>query len=470
MSELSNCGAQRHGGGRPRKGSLEFRGGTWHARLTVTIEGEAIRKWFDLETDNRAVARRKMARLLAKHVAPNLEAAAVEVARPESYSELAVRVALKRREEGIADCRTKKFREGLWVLPEIGTLAVNQVRPEHIAGIYENARAKGRSLSLLRNLRTVMQSRFNVALEEEVIAESPTKRVRIPKVKIDRRERAVLTDAELITYLAWQHPSEGRQMAVLERQVMSALARMFGGLRTGDIHGLRWEHFDTNEGAFTWGMALRRKTARPQRIEVPGALRPILADWWARKGKAAVGPVFPLLRGKSAGEGRTHKASHAKALRRDLQAAFAAHREANKSLPTEVLDTFAPGPRSARWLELFEQTEFTRPVDFHSWRRKFVQALADIGLSAQQAQKLAGHADLAAHERYLRNTTRTLVIPSGALPNFTTRVLPRCRPKLKNPDSQSAFISSALEKIRTSDIRFRRPTLYPAELRARRGQ
>jgi hypothetical protein len=36
---------QKHAGGRPRKGSLEFRGKTWHARLTVTVDGEAVRKW-----------------------------------------------------------------------------------------------------------------------------------------------------------------------------------------------------------------------------------------------------------------------------------------------------------------------------------------------------------------------------------------------------------------------------------------
>ncbi len=45
MSEHSNeRNTNKHAGGRPRKGSLEFRGGTWHARLTVTVDGEAIRK------------------------------------------------------------------------------------------------------------------------------------------------------------------------------------------------------------------------------------------------------------------------------------------------------------------------------------------------------------------------------------------------------------------------------------------
>jgi len=173
-----------------------------------------------------------------------------------------------------------------------------------------------------------MQSRFNSAVEDEIIASSPVARVRIPKAKIDRRERAVLTDTELAIYLAWAHPLKHHQLAVLERQTMSALARMFGGLRTGDIHALNWGHFDITTddageplGLFTWGMALRRKTARPQRIAVPDSLRPILRDWWTRAGKPSTGLVFPALRGKRAGVGVKKGVSHAEAMRRDLQAA-----------------------------------------------------------------------------------------------------------------------------------------------------
>ena len=306
---------------------------------------------------------------------------------------------------------------------EIGPLPVTGVRPEHIGGIYENARKAGKSLSLLRHIRTVLRSRFAVAIEDETIQASPTDRARLPKIAIDRRERAVLNDVELQIYLTWIHPVEHRQHAVIERQAMSALARMFGGLRTGDIHALNWDHFDTSStpdlaGAFTWGMALRRKTARPQRITVPEALRPILRDWWMRAGKPTMGPVFPPLRGKHAGEGSKKDVSHAAGLRRDLKATFIEFRKANAKLSTDILDAIVPAKDSARWLELFEETEFTRPVNFHSWRRKFVQALADIGLNAQQAQKLAGHSDLAAHERYLHSTSKTLTIPAGALPDL----------------------------------------------------
>jgi hypothetical protein len=70
----------------------------------------------------------------------------------------------------------------------------------------------------------------------------------------------------------------------------------------------------------------------------------------------------------------------------------------------------------------------TKPVDFHSWRRAYSQALADANVSAQQAQALAGHASLDAHQRYLNNTAKMREVPAAALPNL--RVLPCAVPKL----------------------------------------
>lgn len=57
-------------------------------------------------------------------------------------------------------------------------------------------------------------------------------------------------------------------MALLERQVMACVSRCFGGLRTGDLHALRWESLDTAEGMFRFGWAARKKTARPQLLEI----------------------------------------------------------------------------------------------------------------------------------------------------------------------------------------------------------
>jgi integrase len=112
----------------------------------------------------------------------------------------------------------------------------------------------------------------------------------------------VLTDAELVAYLGYVHPQEHWRAAILERQVMACIARVFAGLRTADLHSMRWDALDSADGAFTWGWAPRQKTRRPQLLEVPEMLRPMLRDWWERHGRPTSGLVFPARRGRRAGE------------------------------------------------------------------------------------------------------------------------------------------------------------------------
>ncbi len=103
-------------GGRPRKGSLEWRGGTWCGRVTVTVDGESIRRWVRLETDNKVVARRKLARVLNEQN-KDLVAVKVSAARGETYSDLATRVGACRKVEGIVDTESEDGRERKWRTP-----------------------------------------------------------------------------------------------------------------------------------------------------------------------------------------------------------------------------------------------------------------------------------------------------------------------------------------------------------------
>ncbi len=93
---------------------------------------------------------------------------------------------------------------------------------------------------------------------KEQLPENVAKRVKLPKSGRANPERAVLDDFELARYLAWQHPQEDHQSAVLERQTMSCVARLFGGVRTGDLHVIRWEELDATNGRFAYGYAPRK--------------------------------------------------------------------------------------------------------------------------------------------------------------------------------------------------------------------
>ncbi len=223
---------------------------------------------------------------------------------------------------------------------------------------------------------------------------------------------------------------------------------------------MTWEHFDASEKGFTRGKALRRKTKKPQWITVPDMLRPILLDWWERHGRPTTGLMFPCLRGKEAGKGEKTGVSHAAAMRRDLARYFGLETLNGEGKWEPTTDR----EKTDRERELLEETDVTRPVDFHGWRRRFVQALADTGMSSQQAQVLAGHASLSAHERYLRNSTKTLTIPAAALPQLGVSWQSAT---IRSPsDSQPSTKFSTPGRTRTCDQWVRNPLLCPTELRA----
>ena len=94
--------------------------------------------------------------------------------------------------------------------------------------------------------------------------------------------------------------------------------------------------------------------------------------------------------------------------------------------------------------ELLTETEYTRPVDFHSFRRQFKQALADAGVDVQQAMNLSGATDLSAHKRYLTNTSKAREIPINALPLFgAPRFSALCLPKVPMGQNEISVNSGA---------------------------
>jgi hypothetical protein len=132
------------------------------------------------------------------------------------------------------------------------------------------------------------------------------------------------------------------------------------------------------------------------------------------------GLIFPSRRGERAGKEK-RKVSHAAALREDLRRAFGIVRPIAKTITCsngrqmtktewELAREMTPRER-----ELLEPGAYTKPVDWHSCRRAYTQALADAGATAQQATALAGHASLSAHARYLARSG-ALQAPPGSMP------------------------------------------------------
>jgi hypothetical protein len=89
------------GPGRPSTGQLIWRTSGWAARFMAVVDGERVRVCRPLGTDNKAVARRKLARLLES----NGSLSNAEVARPDTFEEAAVRIVEGQRVGGLETWR-----------------------------------------------------------------------------------------------------------------------------------------------------------------------------------------------------------------------------------------------------------------------------------------------------------------------------------------------------------------------------
>jgi integrase len=421
---------------RARTGTLipPDKDGLWKARVTKTHEdGSVSRPMYSLGTTDKAIARRKLAQLVAalakaRGGSPADSAPVVT----EAVREYAEEWLEKRKAQGVVAVADERRNLELHILPSIGHLPLGDVRSPHVRAVLEDLVTKPRqrpkrngvpdqlatySRQTIKHVRGVMHRLFDAAWRAEIIESNPVSRVRTPRVREVRKERIILTDAEFERFV-------GCAQVDLELRMASIVARCEGGMRTGDL--LRWDWSMIDRAAFAECIVPRSKTGTPQALAIPPVLAPFLRAWWERAGCPASGAVFPARRGRNAG-GFKHKNGYTFAGR--LRTAL--FRSGVRRLPPiEVPNTsrgtrtdlgrvatgtkLAPNPSDP----LYFETTATLPVDFHSFRRAFNTALAEAGVNVQTAMALAAHSDARTHMRYVMKTTAMRTIPEAVLPRL----------------------------------------------------
>jgi len=345
---------------RARTGTLVPPGadGFWRARASRKehADGTKTRLLYSLGTTDKAIARRKLARLNALILAGHdPHDAAIEVGTPERVKDYADAWLSKRKAQGVGMARKERRALELYALDAIGRLPLCDVRPSHVRGILDDAAAKGLRRATVSEIRGALHRLFRDALEGELVEHNPVTPVRTPKTRETRKERAILTDEVFARFVAC--PEVG-----LETRMLSLVARCEGGMRTGDLHKWDWSMIDRVH--FAECLIPRAKTRTPQRLSIPDVLAPFVRAWWERAGKPVEGTKL------------------------------------------------APNPRDP----LYFETASTLPVDFHSFRRAFSSALAEAGVNVQHSMHLASHSDPRVHARYVMHTAAMRAIPDAALP------------------------------------------------------
>lgn len=434
--------AKRHGGGRPRTGSLVWRKAGWSARYWTLKDGEYIRVCVPLGTDNKTVARRKLARLLEAEGPTDAEAAA----RIETFEVAARAIVQTQADEGLKSWKDRVRRLTAWAFPAFGQLAVNAVRPPHVQDALDACCRAGKSRRTVMHLLVDISTVLDQLWRQELIPENVARKVRVPKnARVDRRERVILTDVEFGQFMACRDVSA-------ELHVMALTSRTLGGMRTSDLHAWDWSHIDT----LSWADAHipRPKTKSSDRIALPVQLVPVLQAWRDSHGRPVSGPVFPVRRGARAGERKRGKISYAAALRDALwragivrplpgfEEAVRDWTEARASHRSEA--TLAAAEARARMLCLIQAGSVDlKPLDFHSFRRSYNTGLANAGVNVQTAMRLAGHKNASTHMRYVL-IAETLETPAAALPNLVrAAALPKPLPFVANDKNGDGALTLA---------------------------
>lgn len=212
--------------------------------------------------------------------------------------------ARRGRVHSVADEDT---RLRLHVLPHIGDLELEAVRPRHVRDLVVELRKGKLAPRTIRHCYGTLRTLFQTAIREELIQSNPCVlgRDELPK-KADKdpawRATAVFTRTEVEAIIS-------DERIPLDRRVLYALLSLTG-CRFGEVAALRWRAYDRSHeplGALSVHASYCVKTNKeksvksgaPRRVPVHPTLAKVLAEWrlsgWARytgrKGEPARQPT-----------------------------------------------------------------------------------------------------------------------------------------------------------------------------------
>jgi hypothetical protein len=210
---------------KPRTGSLEERDDSFYARLTVDsdVAGTVKRKWFCLNTKDRAAAERLLDQLNANESpAPLTSAHAAQTVKERGDPWHAARKA-----RGVKQWDSERGWLENHIYPTIGHLPIGTVRPVHIMEVINSVMEKKLSPQTIEHIRSTMNLLFDEAWRLEIIADNPVLKVKVPPIAYVEKPRVILTDDEVIVFWSCED-------ADLEIRMLGLVARCEGGMRTRD--------------------------------------------------------------------------------------------------------------------------------------------------------------------------------------------------------------------------------------------
>jgi integrase len=127
-----------------------------------------------------------------------------------------------------------------YLVPLLGGQLLRTLSTEDLVALHEQLAAAGVSTVTARRIHATLSSALSAAVEQGIITNNPTARIRLPK---PGRYQAVV----------WSAEQASRFLAATSRDEHACLWRLalVLGMRRGELAGLRWDDLDLNAGTVT---------------------------------------------------------------------------------------------------------------------------------------------------------------------------------------------------------------------------
>ncbi|KJS18542.1 MAG: integrase [Peptococcaceae bacterium BRH_c4b] len=266
------------------------------------------------------------------------------------------------------------------VIPALGHLKLEQIRPVHLIEFYNNltedgirkdGKKGGLSGKTIMQHHRIISSILNDAVQWQVIGSNPASRVKPPKVQ---RKEAKYYDELQTALLLETVEKDSIKKKTLKHKTLVHFA-LFGGMRRGEIMGAEWGDMDFEE-----------KTIRVERSSqyIPGHKELITKDPKNETSKRLISLPASLV-----------------TLLKQYKAEQNEHRLklGDKWQESDRLFTTWDGRPGhpdwpSRWFCKFVKEKNLPPLNFHGLRHTSITLLISQGCDIAAASKRAGHANV----------------------------------------------------------------------------
>lgn len=251
----------------PRNGSVRKRGDRWEARwYDPDGNRRSSRRWLDEDGQSGAIFKTRAEaqrfatekQMEARRARDGRGSYVDRAARRPPFREMAV--AWMETGPGSTTKTRMNYASILsnHLIPEFGSTPIDEIGPTRLKRYRAKLEKEGKSAGTIKNIFRVLSPIFEMAIDDELIARNPVRRVKVAK---ETTTRASILTPDQVALLA---------ESIDEHYAGLVLVGAYSGARWGEIAALRWRHISITRHPAT--------DDRPERIEVDLTIEASVAE------------------------------------------------------------------------------------------------------------------------------------------------------------------------------------------------